>query len=238
MAPIFSRLPTTLLRFAVIALFLSMSMNIVSLSFRVAIPHTQSRKYSQIPCISTKVLTHLALVWPSGYVSKDHPSSLPIRIRPAALIIQDTERYPLNSSKDWETLTPMTGGGGFIRMPMGDGRHSYFAVSMYHQIHCLTAMRRYFDDILSGKNITELNIVHSTHCLSYLGQNFLCAADTSLEPTHPERRSSSSKLTYVAVEEGVVHRCRDWTQVRSWVESNHALWPPEDYNLGAETGPR
>lgn len=69
---------------------------------------------------------------------------------------------------------------------------------------------------------------HALHCLSYLRQNVLCAADATLEPAFSARDHNTGKLTKAAYGSGVTHRCRDWTAVRKYVEQNHDEWREEE----------
>lgn len=90
---------------------------------------------------------------------------------------------------------------------------------MFHQFHCLDALRHavlalhdpdavHTEGAHAGK--------HAQHCLNYLRQTILCAADTTLEP-----------FVNPGIGIGVVHQCRDWTQVYEWAEANweeYAVW--------------
>jgi hypothetical protein len=57
------------------------------------------------------------------------------------------------------------------------------------------------------------------HCLNYLRQAILCNSDTTLEPSFPYILPDNTS-TSAASGIGVVHKCVDWTQVRSFVEAN------------------
>ncbi|GBE89059.1 hypothetical protein SCP_1500610 [Sparassis crispa] len=71
-----------------------------------------------------------------SYVGCDYPPQLPLDISPAALVVNTTHRYGLTADDDWGTIFP--NGNGWVRLGP-DGRA--FAVSMYHQLHCLDAIR-------------------------------------------------------------------------------------------------
>jgi L-lactate utilization protein LutB len=68
---------------------------------------------------------------------------------------------------------------------------------------------------------------HITHCLSYLRQSILCNLDTTLEPAR-EAVTKSGEHVHAAYGTGVEHECRDWTQVRDWMNKNHEEWADDD----------
>ena len=142
---------------------------------------------------------------------------LPIDQRRVALeVIHDGDRYGLYADADWESLIP-TRGHGFVRV---DG--SYYYLSLHHQLHCLNSFRRIFNGQVSATAVP-----HAIHCLDYLRQAVLCKADTTLEPAHAAR-TTDGRVTQAAYGVGVTHECRDWTQVRDFVEGNWLTWKDED----------
>jgi len=184
------------------------------------------------------------------YVDSDFPSSIPIDLRPVALTVEKTNRYALTSSSDWGSLFPA--GNGWVRLGP-DGR--LFAVSMYHQLHCLNAMRHalvqarevaglhFYDPESStdpvngnatmhmhGKRARKLHpetplqaFSHADHCFNYLRQAILCAADTTIEASQPKVRPDG-KNDSGASGFGMTHTCRDWTQVREYLDENDREW--------------
>ncbi|KAJ7454054.1 hypothetical protein B0H11DRAFT_2070148 [Mycena galericulata] len=156
---------------------------------------------------------------------------LPLSLRTVQLTIEDSVHYALYSDEDWASLIPRH---GFIRLPVDGQDHEYFAVSMYHQLHCLNGFRRLTVAAI-GNNQTQHNIDHAIHCLSYLRQTILCHADTALEPARPADTVKGGK-TQAVYGEGTVHRCRDWTQVREWVEHNYLEWKDDDGTYEASEG--
>jgi len=103
----------------------------------------------------------------------------------------------------WDSLVPP--GYGFVNL--GPNRQR-FAVSMFHQVHCLIQIRR---ALHQGSEHP-----HLAHCLNYMMQMVLCAADVTLEPeieptiiNHGVPKTSPSNAT---------HTCRDWTKVYEYME--------------------
>lgn len=129
--------------------------------------------------------------------------------------------YGVREVNDWELIYPA--GKGFVRI---DG--DYHLVSMYHQLHCINAFRRYISNFeAESRNITSFQLSHITHCLSYLRQGTLCNADVSLEETF-EAHAQNGAPVHAVYGTGVVHKCQDWTQVRTWADKNHAEWEADD----------
>ncbi|KAJ7605957.1 hypothetical protein DFH06DRAFT_1252137 [Mycena polygramma] len=141
--------------------------------------------------------------------------TIPRVLRPAALTVETTEHYGLEAEGDWSSLMPTGHGFGFVRL--GSGAVP-FELSVYHQLHCLSGLRRQFT-YGSGKWSQERVEWHTHHCLNYLRQAVLCNADTTVEPAYTFHLTENV-TTPAASGMGVVHTCVDWTQLRSYVEEN------------------
>ncbi|PCH39112.1 hypothetical protein WOLCODRAFT_84993 [Wolfiporia cocos MD-104 SS10] len=134
--------------------------------------------------------------------------------REAALTTIKSPRLGLyGPDSDWENLLPS--GDGFIYLP-SDGEH--YLLSHYHQLHCLRAIRTY---VLARDNLTESAIVHVDHCLIYLRQMALCSADVTLEPASHRQMTTDGRVVNTVTGVGITHRCKDWEQVRNYVEQNY-----------------
>ncbi|KAK7045129.1 hypothetical protein R3P38DRAFT_3308804 [Favolaschia claudopus] len=157
------------------------------------------------------------------YIGVDFPRELPFYVGHAAMWFNHTERYGLGAYEDWKSVLP--GGNGWVKL----GPESRpFAVSMYHQLHCVIGIRSaLYRASINDTEETLVSLGHINHCFNYLRQLLLCRADTTLEPTtvvkFPDGRVGASALG-----EGVNHVCRDWTQVRRFVEDNWKGWPKEN----------
>ncbi|KAJ7454050.1 hypothetical protein B0H11DRAFT_1740818 [Mycena galericulata] len=156
----------------------------------------------------------------------------PVTVPPAGLSTFRSTHYELNSSHDenWSSLTPPHS-GGFIFHPLTE---TFYAVSLYHQLHCLNSLRK---NIAKGPQLTLTPglIAHANHCLDYLREALLCHADTTLEPVQnvyvdegiSEGNHPRGHIDQVAMGWGVDHRCYDWTFVREYLEHNYSKWPKE-----------
>ncbi|KAJ7605960.1 hypothetical protein DFH06DRAFT_254509 [Mycena polygramma] len=151
-----------------------------------------------------------------GYNATDFPRQLPMHPRPAAMWFNATEYYSPNATEEWHSVIPR--GHGWVRL--GPEKRP-FSVSMYHQLHCINGIRRAL--LLSTSEKTAHVRSHTNHCFNYLRQLLLCRADTTLEPTKIAR-IPSGQLAASASGETVLHVCRDWVQIRSFVEENSSQW--------------
>ena len=78
---------------------------------------------------------------------------------------------------------------------------------MFHQIHCLHIIRL---ALINGPND------HSGHCLNFLRQAILCNSDTTLDPLVTDLDGMTTGTDGL----GVMHVCRDWSQVYVFVTEN------------------
>lgn len=137
------------------------------------------------------------------------------------LKVQATQQYHISNDNDWHsTYTPSGYQSGFVHLG-SRGTADFYEPAIYHQFHCLDALRRSvvhhnWSDV-STKSRAER---HVHHCLNMIRQAILCNSDTTLEPAFiynvrdGRNQSAASGLN-------VPHVCRDWTQVRSFAHENY-----------------
>ncbi|EIW55055.1 uncharacterized protein TRAVEDRAFT_22847 [Trametes versicolor FP-101664 SS1] len=136
-----------------------------------------------------------------SYVGDDFPTELPTRLAAVGLVVEDgAPRFSLTADNEWATVYPAN--DGFTAL--GPANRT-FLVAMVHQMHCLDVLRVGF-----AMHGAPEYTAHAEHCLRYLRQAILCAADPTLEPSTP-RLNKHREWTHAASGEGSVHRCRDWT---------------------------
>jgi len=168
---------------------------------------------------------------PYTWQADDYPATLPLDLRePVALTTEDTRHYALDSvdaEAEYRSLYPGNG-RGFLRL---GPRKRFFGISMYHQLHCLSALRQAILDARNGASHDSGGdgghsaghshggaVDHSAHCLNYLRETILCAADVTLEPEIVEGSQD------VGNGNAVTHVCRDWSRVREFALKNHEAW--------------
>ncbi|KAF8853245.1 hypothetical protein BDZ45DRAFT_762166 [Acephala macrosclerotiorum] len=107
------------------------------------------------------------------------------------------------SERAWRSLLPF--GRGYVlieepsayNLPSSEGEPTpdgtIFSVVLYHQLHCLSVIRRDYFDLVEGvlNNNTDnemetlvqkqIKTFHNRHCLDYIRQTLECQADMTLE---------------------------------------------------------
>ena len=92
---------------------------------------------------------------------------------------------------------------------------AWFGVSVFHQLHCLRALRDTVRELKTGQPAREWGGPdHLEHCLDYIRQGLMCSADTTIEwPVFVKGGfGSDGPITG----EGIAHQCRDWNAVREF----------------------
>ncbi|KAK8091118.1 hypothetical protein PG994_000623 [Apiospora phragmitis] len=130
--------------------------------------------------------------------------------------------YPNSTMNDfWKSVEEIPN-GGMVSVQTADGPARKWGVSMWHQLHCLSLFRA----LLSGEThhhhgssrrpedhenfmFQEFGSVHWVHCLDYLAEGILCAADETLEPPKTVTMPSGETIDFVdGLGSGSVHKCR------------------------------
>ncbi|KAI0331099.1 hypothetical protein GY45DRAFT_662877 [Cubamyces sp. BRFM 1775] len=153
-------------------------------------------------------------------------SRLPLRLHRVALRVVESTRYGLEDDDDWASTIPP--GHGFVRLDDGE----FYAVSMYHQMHCLNSFRKIFNGHRNASRAKH-DEAHALHCLSYLRQMVLCGADITLEPASAAQ-NVDGRTTQAVYGAGVTHQCYDWVQVRDFMEANYEAWRADDHYAASE----
>ncbi|KAJ7127869.1 hypothetical protein C8R44DRAFT_100121 [Mycena epipterygia] len=145
------------------------------------------------------------------------PREIPASIRPAAMVFEAPDsQYPLDDDRIWASIVPPK--RGFLRLGP-DG--TPFSLALYHQLHCVNGIRFAYvasrDGLFKTEKMRAESFGHVNHCFDVLRQSLMCKADTTLVPVGASNETS------------VTRRCRDWTQVRDFVGSNHEFWRDVPY---------
>lgn len=139
-----------------------------------------------------------------------YPGFLPIVSgNPVEMILEESVHYSIDnveSQEEWIYTSPF--GTGSYRP---DGDYTSTFATMFHQLHCLRMFRTHITN-------PAAHIGHSRHCLNYLRQNALCAADTTLEPGDFTQRN------FTIERQGSSRTCQDWRIVYSELQKNWVEW--------------
>lgn len=149
--------------------------------------------------------------WEPSYVGDDFPKSLPIDFTgQISTTIEESIRFRLNDHPSvpqaWMANVPS--GIGYVRL---GPEHRIFAISMYHELHCLLKIHR---TIVSRSGPTP----HIQHCFAYIRQSILCAADLNLEPIDFRRHNFSHQPVTSS------RTCKDWRHIHHFAEQNALEW--------------
>ncbi|KAH8807405.1 hypothetical protein F5884DRAFT_856986 [Xylogone sp. PMI_703] len=126
----------------------------------------------------------------------------------------------------WMNLFPM--GKGYISVDKMISEHSVpdfvqklstdgsgrFCIAAFHQLHCLYLLQGDLFEALEG-NITSPRS-HTLHCLDYLRESILCAADSTLEPFRSPFDSMAHRTGIDGY--GTPHQCRDFNKLHAFAE--------------------
>ncbi|KAJ7487018.1 hypothetical protein FB451DRAFT_775893 [Mycena latifolia] len=152
---------------------------------------------------------------PASFSAQHLPSELPLTVDNAVLEFVFGQHYNIENDTDWATLTPPHYG----RVKLGEQE---FDVGMYSDMECLDTIRAAYVAMRGG---AQLRSEAAEMCLGQIRQAILCTADPTLERTTIMCKDGVCPLDgAVATGNHVDHKCRDWTQVRAFVEDNQAAW--------------
>ncbi|KAF2102910.1 hypothetical protein NA57DRAFT_71895 [Rhizodiscina lignyota] len=130
----------------------------------------------------------------------------------------------------WLDLVPK--GLGYVRVdnpedydnlptPLPEYDVPVFTTSVTHQLHCLYKLEELFSSLVSNNTGSRAHDDsadwHSSHCFEYLRQSIVCCGDTTLEG---KQTSFPDKTLPGSDGWDAKHICRDWDQVRSYLEKN------------------
>ncbi|KAJ6632223.1 hypothetical protein B0H10DRAFT_1937891 [Mycena sp. CBHHK59/15] len=171
-------------------------------------------------CISATLngitMLHLRNTYRANSSLEEWPlaSELPISIGPATLEFIFGKHYNIADEAEWATLIPPNQG----RVKLGHPRQE-FDIAMYSDLRCLDTIRAAYVKMRDGASIPS---PAAEECLGQIRQAILCTADITLEPT--KFVCHGEKCAPVASGEYLDHKCRNWVQVREFVEENQVTW--------------
>lgn len=151
-------------------------------------------------------------------VDNPHLETLPVDFEQVAITVEPNDRFSLIDDEAWAATFPPK--HGFSRLGP-EGRA--FAVALYHQLHCVNALRFSYtvarDGLVTDPEILRNKVDHDNHCFQFLRQSIQCRADNSLVPFPTNRNASLASMGF-----GITHRCRNWGQVKQFISDNAAKW--------------
>jgi len=149
-----------------------------------------------------------------SFVDGDYPLRFPSSKKHVLLSIEESVRFSMfnpEATDEWLWM----GTSGDHNVHFGSNRR-FFSTTMTHQQHCMTII---LEAMQEEEALEEPYLEHTVHCLSYLRQAALCAADSTLEP--PIMLSSNYSFTERI---GATHTCFDWPEFYKDMKSNWLTW--------------
>jgi len=145
------------------------------------------------------------------YLNDNYPLEAPIaHLERVAMTQFEGTHFQLNASdrisdKEWRSIY-----SGPYTMHLGSEQR-VFLIALYHETHCLRAMEYTF----LNPNSQAYTPHHIQHCINYLRQHFLCAADDHLETGDFLKWDLTVGSVY-----GKANVCRDWERVYNAASDN------------------
>jgi hypothetical protein len=146
----------------------------------------------------------------------DWPPFFPLNLEwEVEMVVEESVHYapdPMAEDEWWSERGVGFDGAGRI-----GANNRTFAVSLYHQEHCLLYLYRQLTN-----RTTKSQVPHYQHCLNYLREQALCHPDLTLEPGDFVTRNFEVDRV------GQVHTCRDFEtawdyNTKSWLDWYHFL---------------
>ncbi|KAF9629023.1 hypothetical protein BFW01_g10226 [Lasiodiplodia theobromae] len=100
----------------------------------------------------------------------------------------------------------------------------YYAMSVFHQIHCLDSILRMFLDADRGDHRSHSHAgdtAHAMHCFDYLRQAIMCCGDTALEGADPYTiAKGKDTLSFGTFGIGSTHMCKDYGAIYAYAKTH------------------
>ncbi|KAL1964933.1 hypothetical protein VTN77DRAFT_6286 [Rasamsonia byssochlamydoides] len=144
----------------------------------------------------------------------------------------------------WDSIIlPDKGGYVYVKSNDSAAGPEPWGVGMFHSLHCLVILRAVIQEsqgVTTGEKMdddhdhltrrSDIHVApdHFKHCLSYLAQSIICAADGTLEPPHIAYDANGHITEYTVDGIGVWHQCKDtsvlWKKVLESEEEPFDHW--------------
>ncbi|KAI4230241.1 MAG: hypothetical protein L6R36_000206 [Xanthoria steineri] len=192
------------------------------------------------------VLVMLSIIFHSNIISafQDLESNhhQPRRI---TTVFQDRpilENLSPSANEEWERalLTPR---GGFLWVQYNITAEQPYGISMFHGLHCLKMLREVIQSSHTATKGSEhpgahkehgQSLNHIRHCIGYIAQHLMCAADSTIGPSKITFDQSGQATQFMVDGEGYQHQCRDHSGLRRIVQQSEKQavkpweWKPGD----------
>lgn len=107
------------------------------------------------------------------------------------------------------------------------GLDNVYMISAFHQLHCLSKLQLLVTSLLQPSSVPRDEKLatgyHVSHCVDYLRQGIMCAADRTLEGPDMVAEQNESPLRGW----GVRHICQPWDTLIEWRNMHSVLKGPK-----------
>ncbi|KIX96817.1 uncharacterized protein Z520_07537 [Fonsecaea multimorphosa CBS 102226] len=132
---------------------------------------------------------------------------------------RNVEYMSLDHEFDHWWQSEESGHSGVIRLNPDDihALPVWGAIGMFHQLHCLTGIRKALQRAKAGEDIgtDDHDDPHWPHCFWYLRQSILCAADDTIEMSHGWDSEIQPNGTVVSIRVGSIDGGTDLRSCRN-----------------------
>ncbi|CAL8574732.1 hypothetical protein XPA_000685 [Xanthoria parietina] len=156
------------------------------------------------------------------------------------------ENLSPSANEEWKRalLTPK---GGFLWVQYNITAEQPYGISMFHGLHCLKMLR----EVIQSSHHPATNkgnehhprtaqytehgqsLNHIGHCIGYIAQHLMCAADSTIEPSKITLDASGQATQFMVDGEGYQHQYRDHSGLRRIVErSEREAVKPWEWKMG------
>jgi Mycotoxin biosynthesis protein UstYa len=135
----------------------------------------------------------------------DWPPFFPLKLeRKIEMVVEESVHFIIGGPGATDEWRYQRGFGFDGAARVGVDQNRTFAVSLYHQEHCLVYLHAQLTSTATATATDRRRFSHHQHCLNYLRQQALCHPDLTLEPGNFATRDLDVDRI------GQTHTCRDF----------------------------
>ncbi|KAJ6036864.1 hypothetical protein N7540_001143 [Penicillium herquei] len=150
------------------------------------------------------------------------------------------EDFSPSRDEEWHNEV-LTRKGGFLWVKYNESSNEAWGISMFHGLHCLKMLRMALQQSPMVQNVFEnegagplhqhkgtahhpdMDPTHLGHCVGYIAQHLLCAADDTLEPPWLSFNDKGDVIDAGVDGEGFRHKCRDTSLLWSTAANSESI---------------
>ncbi|KAI2642060.1 hypothetical protein GGS21DRAFT_486918 [Xylaria nigripes] len=109
-----------------------------------------------------------------------------------------------------------------VSLELKDGTGYLGALGVYHELHCIKRLRKWFYRDYYYPNATELEynerMTHAEHCIEFIRQASVCHGDITLT-SFKWLHDANGRAVEPTTKEGALHQCVQWDSLSDWAKS-------------------